>query len=79
LEERLQRHASQRAEKAQGAGEGERTIEAIGRRSGSRQRHAQGHQLKKLVKPADRRVAADYLQADHGIGATRACGLVQIS
>ena len=24
-------------------------------------------------------VAADYLQADHGIGATRACGLVQIS
>ena len=31
------------AEKAQGAGEGERTIEAIGRRSGSRHRHAQGH------------------------------------
>ena len=31
------------------------------------------------MKPADRRVAADYLQADHGIGATRACGLVQIS
>tara|TARA_B110000008_G_scaffold29604_1_gene26497 strand:+ start:432 stop:1214 length:783 start_codon:yes stop_codon:yes gene_type:complete len=31
------------------------------------------------VKPADSRVAANYLQADHGIGATRACGLVQIS
>ena len=31
------------------------------------------------MKPADRRVSADYLQADHGIGATRACGLVQIS
>ena len=31
------------------------------------------------MKPAARRVAADYLQADYHVGVTRACGLVQIS
>ena len=31
------------------------------------------------MKPADRRVAAKYLQTDYKVGVTRACGLIRMS
>ena len=31
------------------------------------------------MKPADKRVAAEYLQTDYKVGLTRACGLIRIS
>ena len=53
-------------------------VEADRRRPGARYQDTEGYQLKKLVKPAERRRAAEYAATEHQVSTARSCGLIGI-
>jgi len=61
------------------SGGGEPTIKAVGGGSGLGNPNAQGCERKKVVMPALRREAAEYLKKSCSVGLRRICGLLRVA
>ena len=61
---------------AETARRGRPQAETAGRRPQSRQDHAPGHDSKKALKPAQRRVLVDHLRSGYRVSERRACAVL---
>ena len=79
VEEPVLRDGGLAVEAAQGAAEREGPSEEASCGEGAEHRRAQGDQLKKLVKPVEKRRAIDHLRESRGMSLRLSCGLVGMS
>jgi len=79
LEAQIRRYRGRRVAPAHGVGEGKHQAQATGGRPDPGQASSAGGDLKKVLKPAQKRLAVEFLSKGLLVSERRACHLVQIA